>query len=64
MEGSLSVTDAAEVFTGEARGDAAGIGVGFGDLDGNGQSDILIGATGESTGAVDGGAFYVVYSGD
>lgn len=64
VEGSLSVTDAAEVFTGEARGDAAGIGVGFGDLDGNGQSDILIGATGESTGAVDGGAFYVVYSGD
>lgn len=64
LSGSLGPTDADFSFAGEARSDAAGSGVGLGDLDGNGRADILIGATGESTGSTSAGAFYVLYTDD
>ncbi len=64
LAGSLRPSDADFSFVGEARSDAAGSGVGFGDLDGSGRADILIGATGEATGALAAGALYVLYTED
>ncbi len=64
LSGSLSPSDADFGILGEERSDAAGTGVGFGDLDGNGRADLLIGATGDSTGAMSAGALYVLYTED
>ena len=57
----LGAADAAMI--GEAAGDEAGLCVaGGGDLNGDGFDDVLIGATGEDTGASDAGAVYVVHA--
>ena len=63
VSGSLSPDDADSAFYGESGSDAAGTGVGFGDLDGNGYADVMVGATGESTGGASAGALYLMYAG-
>lgn len=62
VEGSLSSSDAFQQFNGANPGDGAGNGVFMGDLDGNGEPDLLVGATSDSTGAASAGALYVLYS--
>ena len=62
IEGSLSSSDAFQEFEGASPGDGAGNSVFMGVLDGNGEADLLIGATTDSTGAASAGALYVLYS--
>lgn len=57
--GGVSGADADLILEGEARRDNAGAGVGFGDLDGDGAVELLIGAPGESTGNDSAGALYI-----
>ncbi len=59
MPGSWDDTDAAARFLGESRGNESGSGLAVGDLDGNGRTDLLIGAPTESSGASSAGALYV-----
>ncbi|MEL6342577.1 MAG: MopE-related protein, partial [Myxococcota bacterium] len=60
--GSMSLSAADAVFTGEAAGDQAGVSVsGGGDLDGDGYDDLIIGAQMNDRGATDAGATYVFY---
>ncbi len=50
------------VLVGEAAGDQAGLAVGLaGDVDGDGQSDVLVGAWGADAGGTYSGAAYLVY---
>jgi len=63
ISGGLSSSDAFTTFTGEKAADTAGSNVGIGDIDGNGQNDILIGAKGESTGGSGAGAMYLILTG-
>jgi len=60
LSGSYGPSDAARIWTGEKRQDAAGSGVGLMDLSGDGQIDVLIGAPGESSGAKSGGSVYLI----
>ena len=60
--GSFDLADADAKLVGEVALDAAGRSVaGAGDVDGDGQDDVLVGADGESTGGEDAGAVYLVY---
>lgn len=62
--GSLqSVADAHAAWMGERGGDAAGAGAMVGDLDGDGLSDLGVGAYGHSDGGREAGKIYVVSSG-
>jgi len=54
----LSAADAS--MDGEATGDSAGIGLSVGDVDGNGQGDILIGARQNSDGGAGAGKTYLL----
>ncbi len=59
--GSGSLAGAEAVIVGEVAGDRAGIYVGGGgDVDGDGQADLLIGASNEDAGATDAGAVYLL----
>ncbi len=58
----LAGTPASTRLAGLVAGDRAGVGVGAaGDLDADGTADLLVGASGESTGGRDAGAVYVFY---
>ena len=60
ISGSLDSNSADALFDGEFAGDAAGHSVsGAGDVDGDGLSDVLIGATGASSGDNDAGVAYL-----
>jgi hypothetical protein len=60
--GHYSVLDADAMFIGEETGDYAGYGqIGRGDLDGDGFSDLVMGAYGNDAGGTDAGAAYVFY---
>ena len=60
LSGTLQSADAPLRLVGEARRDAAGSGVGFADLLGDGVDAALVGAPGESSGAESAGALYVI----
>jgi len=58
----LTLDNAAVVLLGDSGGDSAGCAVaGVGDVNADGYDDILIGAYGNSDGALDGGAAYLLY---
>jgi hypothetical protein len=62
--GTFSLGSAADaIFTGETEDDLAGIAVGSADIDGDGWSDVLIGASGYDDGSSkpDAGAVYVLF---
>jgi len=50
-------------LTGEASGDSFGHSVGAGDVNGDGKSDLIVGAPYNDTGGVDAGRAYVFYGG-
>ncbi len=59
--GTWTSADASAAFLGAAAGDALGAGLaGGGDADGDGNDDLLVGATGSDGSASGGGAVYVV----
>ncbi len=59
--GAWTTANATAVFLGVNAGDALGAGLAAGgDADGDGLDDLLLGATGSDTLAVDGGAVYVL----
>jgi len=59
---SITLSDADAVFSGETADDGAGLALaGAGDVDGDGLSDLLIGAWAEDSGASDGGAAYLLF---
>jgi hypothetical protein len=62
LSGTLDASDADAALTGEAAYDYAGTAVAAaGDVDGDGNGDVLVGATGyDSAAAYDGGAAYLV----
>jgi FG-GAP repeat len=60
--GSVSLSAADSKLVGESAGDAAGRVVAMGDLDGDGLSDLVIGAPGVSTRVSQAGAVYVVWA--
>ena len=60
LSGTLESADAPLRLVGEARRDAAGSGVGFADLLGEGVDAVLVGAPGESSGAESSGALYAI----
>lgn len=60
LSGSLGPADAEAIFYGSIAGEGAGEGIAFGDMDGNGQLDVLIGSPTESSGGSTAGAFYVM----
>jgi hypothetical protein len=58
--GTINLASGADAqITGETASDSFGVTVISGDVDGNGVDDLLIGATGEDTGATEGGAAYL-----
>lgn len=59
-DGSTDITNATVTFTGESPNDQAGFSLATGDVDGNGSSDILIGAPGNDEGGTDAGKVYLV----
>ncbi len=61
MHGEIDLSLADAKLTGESSGDQAGIAVAGGDVDGDGFSDVLVGAWYDATGGTDAGAVYVVY---
>lgn len=64
VSGTLSLSAANAVFTGEAASDAAGIAVaGVGDTNGDGFDDVGIAANRADGGASDGGAVYLLVGG-
>ena len=61
--GPVALADATCKLIGEEVSDYAGLSVASaGDLDGDGRSDVLVGAPGQDRGAVDSGAVYGVWS--
>jgi len=61
LRSAITATDADLVLSGEAAGDQAGSAVaGAGDLDGDGLSEVLVGAYGQDGAGTDAGAVYVV----
>lgn len=60
VSGSTSLLDADAQLIGEAASDFVGFGMAHGDLDGDGQSDAVVGSFGHSAGSY-AGAAYVVY---
>jgi hypothetical protein len=64
LSGSIQPADASLILDGEAAGDYAGSWVsGAGDIDGDGVSDMLVGASTNDAGATNGGAVYLLYGG-
>ena len=61
MHGEIDLSLGDAKLTGESSGDQAGIAVAGGDIDGDGLSDILVGAWYDDSGGTDAGAVYVVY---
>jgi hypothetical protein len=61
LTGAVSAADADAKLTGESSGDTAGSAAAAGDLDGDGYSDLLIGAANDDDGGRDAGAVYAVY---
>ncbi len=60
--GSLSLSAADAVFSGEAAGDAAGTSVSIGgDVNGDGYADLLIGAPNADQASTDNGQAYIVF---
>ncbi|MCK6527006.1 integrin alpha [Myxococcota bacterium] len=60
IAGTVDLADADAVLLGEAADDRAGISVAVGDVDGDGLADVLAGAPGRNTVAVDAGMAYVL----
>ena len=58
--GSYSASDADAVFTGERKLDYLGEGVTVGDLDGDGDEELILGAPGQDEGGSEGGAVYIL----
>lgn len=58
--GTISVADAPVAISGAAWDDQAGWGLGSGDLDGDGASDLLIGVTGDDSGGSQSGSVFAV----
>ncbi|MBI2339845.1 MAG: FG-GAP repeat protein [Deltaproteobacteria bacterium] len=63
VSGTMSLSSADAKLTGEAASDYAGSVSGAGDADGDGFSDILVGAYGEDAGGSSAGAAYLLYGG-
>ena len=61
--GAVSLGAADAVFSGVAADDGLGSAVGWGDLDGDGAADVLLGAPFADTGAPKAGAAYVFFDG-
>ena len=59
-EGDVSLADAEATFVGESSGDWAGYSVAAGDVNGDGRSDIVVGAPHHDGNGVDSGAVYVI----
>ncbi len=65
IEGDMTLADAAAAFHGIGEGSRAGWSVaGVGDVNGDGRGDLLIGSPYDDSGALRGGAAYLVYGGD
>ena len=63
LSGSVDLSLADTIFSGEAAGDRAGLSLAqIGDQDGGGQPDLLVGATLNSDGAADAGAAYIIFT--
>lgn len=63
LTGSLETSDAAVSIYGQGRDDAAGGGVGLGDLNGDGTYELLIGAPGDATNGAGAGALSILEAG-
>ena len=64
VSADLSLSDADLKMTGADSSDYAGVAVDFvGDFDGDGRDDVLVGASGEDSGASNAGAAYLVLGG-
>ncbi len=63
VTGTIPVSDADALFLGQSPGDNAGRVGSAGDVNGDGFDDILIGATGEDSGADNAGATYLLLGG-
>jgi len=61
FSGDVDLAAAEVVLTGEGEGDHAGASLAFGDFDGNGVIDLIVGASGDDEGGEDAGAAYVLY---
>ena len=62
IEGDVALADADGCLLGEAAGDRAGVGVvGLGDADGDGRSDLAIGANSADSVGTDAGAVYLLF---
>ncbi len=61
LRGAVSAADADAVLDGEGEGDQAGVSVaGVGDLDGDGYSEVLVGAYGDDENGADAGVAYLL----
>ncbi|PSP54526.1 hypothetical protein BRC82_10115 [Halobacteriales archaeon QS_1_67_19] len=63
IEEDISLAQADAVFTGETAGDRAGVSIAAGDLDGDGYSDVVVGAPRNGDAGRDAGAVYVIRGG-
>ncbi len=59
LSGSLALSAADTTLVGEDATDSAGCALAIGDLNGDGQADLVIGAEGEDAGGITAGAVYV-----